>query len=281
MKTTQPLKRFTSGDILKLISAIFICELVGIAGSIVTFPAIPTWYATLPKAALNPPSWVFGPVWTILFAVMGVSAFLIWRKGLNRKEVKVALGIFIIQLALNAFWSILFFGLHSPFLSLCEIIILWLSILLTMVAFYPTSRVAAWLLLPYILWVSFASYLNFSVWQLSSIQPSIQPKPVACTMEAKLCPDGSAVGRMGPNCEFAPCPTTAVTPTSTDAGETGLPIGYTLKNYTVAAKILGSVCTKNSDCVTPYEYAVMSSCPYTSLCLKNSCVVVCPGHESR
>ena len=276
MKTTYPQKRFTNGDIFKLIIAILACEFVGIAGSIVTFPAIPTWYATLPKSALNPPGWVFGPVWTILFAVMGVSAFFIWRKGLKRKEVKVALSVFIVQLALNALWSILFFGLHSPFLALCEIILLWLSILLSMVAFYPISRVAAWLLLPYILWVSFASYLNFSVWQLSSIQPSVQPKPVACTMEAKQCPDGSYVGRTGPNCEFTPCLPT-ITTTSTDAS---LPIGYTLKNYTVA-NVSEIACTQNSDCTTPPEYLMANSCPYTSLCLKNKCTVVCPGHESR
>ncbi|MFA5129363.1 MAG: TspO/MBR family protein [Patescibacteria group bacterium] len=279
MNPTHPRTRLASGDAWKLIIAVLACEFVGIAGSVVTSPAIPTWYASLPKSALNPPGWVFGPVWTILFAVMGVSVFLIWRKGLNRKEVKVALVIFAIQLALNALWSILFFGLHNPFLALCEIVILWISILFTMVAFYPISRVAAWLLLPYILWVSFASYLNFAVWQLSSILPYVQPKPIACTMEAMLCPDGSYVGRTGPNCEFAPCAVKPeAAPAATNPESTDLPLGYTLKTYTVA-NVSNIACTKKSDCITPPEYLMASSCPYTSLCLKNVCTVVCPGYE--
>ena len=102
---------------LKLIIAIVACELAGIVGSIFTASAIPTWYATLAKPALNPPAWVFGPVWTTLYALMGVAAFLVWRKGWERKEVKTALGIFGIQLALNVLWSIVFFGLHSPALA--------------------------------------------------------------------------------------------------------------------------------------------------------------------
>ncbi len=184
------------------IIAIVVSEIPGIIVSIFTVSAISTWYATLAKPAFNPPNWIFGPVWTTLYFLMGVAAFLVWRRGLERKEVKIALGIFIAQLTLNAFWSIIFFGLRNPGVAFLEIIILWLAILATILFFYKISRPAAWLLFPYILWVSFAGYLNYSIWQL---QNKI-PKQVACTQEAKLCPDGSYVGRTGPNCEFAPCP---------------------------------------------------------------------------
>lgn len=154
-------------NLIKLAIAIAISELAGIIGSVFTVSAIPLWYATLVKPALTPPAWVFGPVWTTLFALMGVAAFLIWKEGLNRRDVKIALGIFIGQLALNTLWSIIFFGLHSPAAAMIEISFLWLAILATIVAFYKISRPAAYLLLPYILWVSFAAYLNFMIWVLN------------------------------------------------------------------------------------------------------------------
>ena len=150
-------------NILKLVIAIVISELAGVLGSLFTMPSIPTWYATLIKPALNPPSWVFGPVWTMLFILMGIAAFLVWKRGLNRKDVKIALIIFIGQLALNALWSIIFFGLHNPGIAFIEIIFLWLAILATIIVFSKISRPAAWLLLPYIIWVSFAAYLNYSI----------------------------------------------------------------------------------------------------------------------
>lgn len=120
----------------------------------------------------------------------------------NNRKIKISLGIFIGQLVLNMFWSIIFFGLHSPGGAFVEIIFLWLAILATIIAFAKISKPAAWLLVPYILWVSFAAYLNFSIWQLNASGPG----QVACTQEAKLCPDGSYVGRTGPKCEFAQCP---------------------------------------------------------------------------
>ncbi|MHB9139688.1 MAG: TspO/MBR family protein [Victivallaceae bacterium] len=187
----------------KLIIAIIVSELAGIIGSVFTTPSIAGWYSGIVKPALNPPAWVFGPVWTTLFALMGIAAFLVWKKGLDRRDVKIALGIFLGQLVLNTLWSIIFFGLHSPGGALVEIVFLWLAILATIVAFYKISRPAAWLLVPYILWVSFAGYLNYSIWQLNTPAGSGQ---VACTQEAKLCPDGSYVGRTGPKCEFAACP---------------------------------------------------------------------------
>ena len=154
-------------NFFKLVIAIVVSELAGVIGSIFTVAAIPTWYATLAKPALNPPAWVFGPVWTILYALMGVATFLIWRKGWEKKEVKTALGIFGIQLVLNTLWSVIFFGLHSPGTALIDIIFLWLAILATIIVFAKISRPAAWLLAPYILWVSFAVYLNYSIWMLN------------------------------------------------------------------------------------------------------------------
>jgi len=152
----------------KLIIAIVACELAGIIGSVFTTPSIAGWYAGIVKPALNPPAWVFGPVWTTLFVLMGISAFLIWKKGLDRKDVKIALGIFLGQLMLNTLWSIIFFGLHSLGGALVEIVFLWLAILLTIIAFAKISKPAAWLLAPYILWVSFAMYLNYAIWMLNN-----------------------------------------------------------------------------------------------------------------
>lgn len=154
-------------NIFKLIIAIVVSELAGVVGSVFTVSAIPTWYAGLVKPTLNPPSWVFGPVWITLYFLMGIAAFLVWRKGFERRDVKMALGIFGVQLFLNAIWSIIFFGLHNPFWAFIEIIVLWLAIVWTIVVFYRISKPAAYLLLPYILWVSFAGYLNYSIWMIN------------------------------------------------------------------------------------------------------------------
>ncbi|MFH0988031.1 MAG: TspO/MBR family protein [Parcubacteria group bacterium] len=153
----------------KLISAIVICELAGIIGSFFTTPAIPTWYATLTRPALNPPSWIFGPVWTVLYVLMGISLFLVWNRAIQGKEgeKKTAIVLFGAQLILNALWSILFFGLHSAMAAFVEMIFLWLAILATMIAFARISKPAALLLAPYIIWVSFAAYLNFAIWSLN------------------------------------------------------------------------------------------------------------------
>ena len=153
--------------IIKFIVAIGVCQLAGFVGSLFTTPSIPTWYAALRKPSFNPPNWIFGPVWTTLFVLMGIAAFIVWNKGLDRKGVKAALLLFIIQLLLNMLWSYLFFTLHSPLYAFVEVIILWLAILLTMVKFFPISRAAGYLLLPYILWVSFAAVLNFTLFRLN------------------------------------------------------------------------------------------------------------------
>src|SRR3989338_11514132 len=183
---------------LKLIIAIVVSELAGIIGSVFTTPSIAGWYAGIVKPAINPPAWIFGPVWTTLFVLMGIAAFLVWKKGLDRRDVKIALGIFLGQLVLNTLWSIIFFGLHSPAGALVEIVFLWLAILATIIAFAKISELAAWLLLPYILWVSFAGYLNYSIWQLNSLVNGWQ---TTCIQETKLCSDDSYIGRTGPKCE--------------------------------------------------------------------------------
>jgi tryptophan-rich sensory protein len=154
-------------NIFKLVVAVLVSELAGIIGSVFTTPSIKGWYGNLVRPELSPPNWIFAPVWTTLFALMGIAAFLIWQKGINRTDVKIALSIFIGQLVLNTLWSIIFFGLHSPGFAFIEIIFLWFAILVTIVAFAKISKVAAWLLAPYILWVSFASYLNFMIWFLN------------------------------------------------------------------------------------------------------------------
>jgi translocator protein len=154
-------------NILKLITSIIICLFTGFIGSIFTSPSIPTWYAALTKPSFDPPDWIFAPVWTTLFVLMGISLYLVWNKGLQDKKVKISMFTFGIQLLLNVLWSFLFFGLHSPFYAFLEIIVLWIAIMLTIVNFSRVSRTAGFLLLPYICWVSFAAILNFSIWRLN------------------------------------------------------------------------------------------------------------------
>ncbi len=152
---------------IKLAIFIIIPLFVGFIGSIFTTPNIPTWYTSLIKPVFNPPNWIFGPVWTILYILMGVAAFLIWQKGIKKKKVKVAIYIFAAQLFLNMLWSILFFGLQNPLLAFIEIIILWALILLTIIKFSEISKKAAYLLIPCILWVSFAVILNLFIYLLN------------------------------------------------------------------------------------------------------------------
>jgi len=147
--------------VMKLIVICALCLLVGAAGSF--FPSSTGWYQNLKKPSFNPPGWVFGPVWTILYIMMGVSAFLILQKDISVNAVKTALVIFLIQLLLNAVWTPLFFGLKSPLLAFIDIVLLWFGILFTIVKFYGISKPAALLLIPYLLWVTFASVLNFAI----------------------------------------------------------------------------------------------------------------------
>ncbi len=125
------------------------------------------WYASLKKPTWNPPSWIFGPVWTVLYTTMAVAAWLVWRRGGWTAQRRPLL-LFLAQLALNAFWTPLFFGLHRPGLAFAEIVLFWLAIAVTLAAFYSVSRAAAWLLAPYLAWVSFAAALNFTLWRMNS-----------------------------------------------------------------------------------------------------------------
>lgn len=155
-------------DWIVLAGFILAAQGAGLVGSLFTAPSVPLWYATLVRPALAPPNWVFGPVWTALFLLMGIAAFLVWRAGVRRRGVRAALGVFYVQLGLNVLWSILFFGLQSPGAALAEIMVLWIAILETIILFSKVSRFAAILLMPYLLWVTFATYLNYSFWVLNA-----------------------------------------------------------------------------------------------------------------
>lgn len=152
------------GKITKLIISIVAPLSAGAIGSFFTSPAISNWYAFLNKPSFSPSDWLFAPIWTILYILMGIALYLVWTKEAIRKK---AIGWFIIQLVLNVFWSIIFFGLKSPGWAFIEIIVLWLGILITMLKFFKISKPAGWLFLPYILWVSFALVLNFTVFILN------------------------------------------------------------------------------------------------------------------
>ena len=152
----------------KLVCSVSVCLLTGFLGSFVTMDSITTWYADLSRPSFTPPDWTFGVVWPILYVMMGVSAFLIWERGINKRQVKVALGLFVLQLVLNGIWTPIFFGLHMIALALVEIVLLWAAILLTIIAFWRISKPSTFLLFPYILWVSFAVVLNAAFWHLNS-----------------------------------------------------------------------------------------------------------------
>ena len=154
-------------DILKLIISIIICQLAGLIGYLFTRPAIPTWYASLRKPFFTPPDWVFGPTWITLYILMGIAASLVWQNRSDPKKTRNALTLFGIQLVLNAFWPFVFFGLKSPLAGLIAISILAAAILLTIQRFSGVSRTAGILLIPYFIWVSFASGLNLSIWYLN------------------------------------------------------------------------------------------------------------------
>lgn len=152
---------------IRFIASIIIPQLAGGIGSIFTSSKIPTWYTSIQKPALNPPNWVFGPVWTTLFLLMGVALYIVWTKGLQGKNIKTAIWIFGSQLVLNTFWSIAFFNFQSPLLAFAVIIPLWILILINIILFYRISKPAGLMLVPYLLWVSFATYLNYAIWQLN------------------------------------------------------------------------------------------------------------------
>lgn len=147
----------------KLLASILGCELVGFVGAFFTLDSIPTWYAGLEKPFFSPPNWLFGPVWTALYALMGISFYLIWLKGFKGKRAQAAKRLFFYQLALNFIWTPVFFGAKSPSLALLIIVALWVLIIKTIQAFQKISPLAGSLLIPYLLWVTFATLLNLSI----------------------------------------------------------------------------------------------------------------------
>ena len=151
----------------KLVCSVSLCLMTGFVGSFSTMNSVKTWYADLSRPSFTPPDWTFGVVWPILYVMMGISVFMIWNRGLDKRKVKVALGLFVLQLVLNGLWTPIFFGLHMIALALIEIVLLWIAILLTILVFWRISKAATFFLFPYILWVSFAAILNTALWYLN------------------------------------------------------------------------------------------------------------------
>jgi len=153
--------------IIRLIAAIVLCVLLGSIGALVTETGPGSWYQSLEKPFFSPPNWLFAPMWTSLFILMGISLFLVWNTGLQHRDVQIAIGVFGIQFFFNLIWSFLFFGLQSPILGLLDIVLLWFMIIGTIIVFYPVKKKAAYLLVPYLIWVSCATILNYSIYILN------------------------------------------------------------------------------------------------------------------
>jgi tryptophan-rich sensory protein len=149
---------------LVLAGLILLCLVTGMIGGMVSASSIEGWYRTLAKPSWNPPDWVFGPVWTVLYVMMAVAAWLVWK---TKDRVGPAMVLFGVQLALNLGWTLLFFGARSPGMALIEVVFLWSSVLATMLAFFGRQSTAGWLFVPYLAWVSFAAVLNYTIWSLN------------------------------------------------------------------------------------------------------------------
>ncbi|MBZ9652511.1 TspO/MBR family protein [Psychroflexus montanilacus] len=153
--------------VVKIFIGVVICLGIGFVGSIATQTSVDTWYTTLNKPGFNPPSWLFAPVWTLLYILMGVAAGMVWSRGFHHIWVKTALYHFGFQLVLNASWSIAFFGYQSPLVAMLIIIALIVLVLITFKWFKVVNTTAAYLLIPYILWIVYAAALNFEIWRLN------------------------------------------------------------------------------------------------------------------
>jgi benzodiazapine receptor len=161
-------EHMTVGSVVRLVVACGVSLAAGAIGSFaVGAQGFRPWYEAIAKPVFTPPGWVFGPVWTVLYLLMGVAAFLVWQRGLGSRLVRIALLWFLIQLAINAGWTPVFFGLHRIGWALLVIVLLWIAIIVTMYHFFQVSTWAGWLLVPYLLWVSFAAVLNASIWHLN------------------------------------------------------------------------------------------------------------------
>lgn len=153
---------------LRLIIAIAIPLVVGFTSGYFTITGVGSWYQTIQRPSWNPPNWIFGPVWTTLYILMGIALYLVWKADVESRIKKNAVLFFALQLTFNFFWSFIFFNRQQPGWAFAEIVVLWILILLTIFAFAKINRLAAWLLVPYIAWVSFASILNYTIWKLNS-----------------------------------------------------------------------------------------------------------------
>lgn len=152
---------------MKLIISILIPLITGSVAGFFTTKGVDGWYAAAIKPSFNPPNWIFAPVWTALYILMGIALYLIWKSEAEKNIKQTALILFAVQLLLNFFWSFIFFSLQQTGWAFVEIVVMWLSILFTILWFGKISSAAAWLLVPYISWVSFASLLNFYIWKLN------------------------------------------------------------------------------------------------------------------
>ena len=153
--------------IFKLIISIAIPLAVGGIAGIFTSSSVNGWFTTITKPSFNPPNWLFAPVWTALYIMMGIAFFLIWKSDAATKIKNAAMGLFFLQLAFNFLWSFIFFYAHQPGWALVDILLMWLAILCTIIYFTKISAIATWLMVPYICWVSFATVLNYAIWKLN------------------------------------------------------------------------------------------------------------------
>lgn len=153
--------------LLQILGSIVVAQLAGIIGAWATASSVRSWYPTLEKPWFTPPNWLFGPAWITLYTLMGIAAWLVWRHGSSEPAVRWALALYGVQLVINAAWSPVFFGLRAPGPGLAVIVVLWFAIVATIVAFGRVSSAAAWLLAPYIAWVTYATALNFEIWRLN------------------------------------------------------------------------------------------------------------------
>lgn len=153
--------------LIKIVLSVAVCLVIGAIGAFATQASINDWYTTINKPFFNPPNWIFAPVWTILYTMMGIAAALVWHQGLAKEGVKSALIVFVVQFILNALWSTVFFGMRQPLYALFVIIALWIMLLLCIQKFMKINKTAGSLLVPYLLWISFATILNFSIYWLN------------------------------------------------------------------------------------------------------------------
>lgn len=155
-------------DSIRLLGCIIFCVLVGGLSGLATNSEIGTWYITIEKPEWNPPNWLFGTVWSFLYTLMGIALYLVWNdKNISLVQKQIGISVFMVQLVLNFLWSFVFFKWHAMGWALTEMIFLWLAIVITIVLFYKIRKLAAYILIPYLAWVSFATFLTFTIWQLN------------------------------------------------------------------------------------------------------------------